>query len=86
MHQPSRQPQSTLLRGEGGGEALAQWLEREVSARGWDIEVDRFECLGRCKDGPVIKLSPGGGFICEVTPDRLNEVLPQIEAFLEAAD
>lgn len=67
-----------------GSEYLAQSLEREFAARGWDIRLERFFCLGRCAEGPNLKLVPDGGFITGVTAERLQEVLLRIEAFLHS--
>jgi len=75
-------PSQPSCTGRGGGEDLASRLEQEIAVRGWNIQVKRFECLGRCDEGPVLKLSPGGAFISQVNKDDLDEVLNQIEAFL----
>ncbi|NWF39106.1 (2Fe-2S) ferredoxin domain-containing protein [Mariprofundus sp. NF] len=79
-------PNQPSCSGSGGGEALAEKLETEIAARGWNIKVSRFPCLGYCEKGPVVKLSPGGGFICEIDPDNLDGVLQQIEAFSQQSD
>ncbi len=67
-----------------GSEELADRLEKEIAARGWNIALERFFCLGRCAAGPNLKLVPGGGFISGVTVDDLQDVLLQIEEFLNA--
>ncbi len=75
-------PNQPSCTGRGGGEVLAKRFEQEIAASGWSIEVKRFKCLGRCDEGPVLKLSPGGPFIYQVHPDDLDETLKQIEIFL----
>ncbi len=65
----------------GGGETLALKLEQEIAARGLNIKLERFRCLGCCRDGPNLKLAPNGRFISHVTPDKLEPVLLEIEAF-----
>jgi (2Fe-2S) ferredoxin len=67
-----------------GSKELADRLEREIAARGWDIRLERFFCLGRCAEGPNLKLVPGGGFISGITPEKLQDVLLEIEAFLNS--
>lgn len=79
-------PTQPSCAGRGGGEALAIKLETEIAARKLQIRVSRFPCLGYCDRGPSLKLSPGGGFICEIDPDNLEEVLQQIEAFSQQPD
>ncbi|ATX79319.1 (2Fe-2S) ferredoxin [Mariprofundus aestuarium] len=74
-------PSQPSCGGRGGGEVLAERIEQEIAAKGWDIGVKRFHCLGRCHQGPVLKLAPGGQFICEVVPEKLEEALLEIERF-----
>ena len=69
-----------------GSESLADRLQQEISARGLNIKLERFPCLGRCVEGPNLKLSPGGHFISEITPDTLESVLHEIEAFSLQSD
>jgi len=70
----------------GGGDALADRLEQEVATKGLNISVERFACLGFCQDGPVIKLAPGGRFICHVSAEKIDGVMQEIEAFSKQAD
>jgi len=79
-------PTQPSCAGMGGGEVLAIKLEAEIAARALQIRVSRFTCLGYCDRGPALKLSPGGGFICEIDPDNLEAVLQQIEAFSQQPD
>ena len=79
-------PSQPSCGGRGGGELLAKRMEEEITARGWDIGVKRFHCLGHCHEGPVLKLAPGGQFICEVVPEKLEEALQEIEAFALSVD
>ena len=72
--------------GRGGGEVLAKRLEKEITAKGWNIKVERFSCLGHCEEGPVVKLSPCGPFICDINPDKLEELFQKIEAFSKLDD
>jgi NADH:ubiquinone oxidoreductase subunit E len=64
-----------------GGVILADRLEQAIAARGWHVKLTRFCCLGHCETGPNLKLSPGGQFISDIKPDKLDQVLQQIEAF-----
>ncbi len=62
---------------------LAAWLEREIAARGWDIRLERFDCLGRCEDGPNLRLAPGGPFHQAVTAAQRDALLLEIERFCQ---
>ena len=79
-------PSQPSCGGSGGGEVLAKRIEQEIAAKGWDIGVKRFLCLGRCHAGPVLKLAPGGRFICEVVPEKWEGVLQEIEDFAQSAE
>jgi len=69
-----------------GSANLADRLEQEIARRGWPIRLERFPCLGRCDEGPNLKLVPGGHFICNTTPDKFESMLQQIETFAMLPD
>lgn len=64
---------------------IAERLEVEIAARGWDISLERFPCLGLCENGPNLRLAPGGPFRSGVTSIRMEEVLQEIEQFSKTA-
>ncbi|MEO5347462.1 MAG: (2Fe-2S) ferredoxin domain-containing protein [Magnetococcus sp. YQC-9] len=66
----------------GGGVELADRLEQELAQRGWSVPVKRLLCLGRCNEGPNIRIAPGGPFFTRMRDDRLHEVLTALEPFL----
>ena len=69
-----------------GGIQLADYLEQAVRDRELDIKVTRFPCLGRCEEGPNLKLAPGGRYISHVTAGDLEQVMTEINAFSKKAD
>jgi NADH:ubiquinone oxidoreductase subunit E len=69
-----------------GGVALADRLERELSLRGVSVTLERFHCLGRCEDGPNLKLAPGGQFHTHIRPEDVDELLGEIESFVVQAE
>ncbi len=58
------------------------WIENEIAARGLDVPVIRRECLGRCEQGPVMRIAPGGPFFTEIDADGLNHIMVELERFL----
>ncbi|MDQ6992019.1 MAG: (2Fe-2S) ferredoxin domain-containing protein [Mariprofundus sp.] len=68
--------------GARGSEALAARLEDEIAQKGWHIELKRSICLGRCNEGPNLKLVPGGQMICAVNVDHLESVLAKVGDFI----
>lgn len=69
--------------GMRGGIELADRLEQAIAARGLNIRLERFACLGHCEDGPNLKLSPNGPFCSHADPEHLESVMQEIEAFIE---
>lgn len=59
---------------------LISRLEAMIAARDLAIPVVRRECLGRCEEGPAMRIAPAGPFFTEI--DELS--LPTIiEALIE---
>lgn len=67
--------------GARGGEEIAAALQAAVAERGLPISVEIFRCLGRCEQGPNLKLSPGGEFLHDVHLEDLPQLLDRIVAF-----
>ena len=61
--------------GGRGGVRLADSMEKELSVHGLEVPVERILCFGRCKEGPVMRIAPGGEFFTGMTQERLSEVV-----------
>ncbi len=72
--------------GARGSVLLADHLQQEIIRQEIPITLQRYACLGRCNDGPNLKLAPGGEFISAVTMDQMERVLQQITAFARLPD
>lgn len=70
----------------GGGEELANSLDKIFVGQGLDVLVKRTFCFGRCKDGPNIKVAPGGDFYTAMTQERLNEVVSAVRSMVLESD
>lgn len=64
-----------------GAVEIADALELALRERSLPLELERFECLGRCNIGPNIMFAPGGKFLHHVRPDDLARVVRAMEAF-----
>jgi (2Fe-2S) ferredoxin len=42
----------------------------------------RRECLGRCQEGPVMRIAPAGPFFCEIDVATLDEIVAQLKTFI----
>ncbi|MBF0339648.1 MAG: (2Fe-2S) ferredoxin domain-containing protein [Magnetococcales bacterium] len=70
----------------GGGVKLIQLLEQEFAARGMEVPVRPLFCFGRCKEGPNLRIAPGGAFFTHRTPESLEEVITAVAKVLEARE
>jgi (2Fe-2S) ferredoxin len=64
---------------EKGSEAFADELERGITERGIDIELERIRCLGQCAKGPAMRFAPGGKFFLGVQSADIADILDQAE-------
>ena len=62
-----------------GSEKNATALEKGISDRGIDIEVERIVCLGHCADGPTMRLAPGGAFFHNTKLEDIPGILDDLE-------
>ena len=65
---------------QGGGVSLADSLEEEFVAQGLEVPVERIFCFGRCHEGPVMRIAPGGAFFTGMTQERLGAVVTAAQA------
>lgn len=66
-----------------GSEELREALVQAVHAAGLPVEVESIACFGRCQDGPVVRIAPGGPFILNAGIERVEEILAAVEAEIE---
>ena len=67
--------------GSGSLDYISQ-IEAEIKKRELDVPIVRRECLGRCEEGPVMRIAPAGPFFTEIDGDSLAHIMAQIEAFI----
>jgi len=72
--------------GQHGGLEIADALTREITNRGLDIHLEGIACLGQCNIGPNVKLSPEGPFLSHLTTDGIDDLIVEIEQFIELSD
>lgn len=71
--------------GLSGSPAIAEALERGIRMRGLAAEVERIVCLGKCGDGPNLKIV-GGGFRQHLTLADVPALLDEVETLAGKAD
>ena len=62
-----------------GGVQLADSLENVLAEYDLGVPVKRILCFGRCKEGPVMRIAPGGVFFVGMTRERLGEVVAAVQ-------
>jgi len=67
--------------GSGSLDLIGQ-LEAMLVAENLAVPVVRRECLGRCQQGPVMRIAPAGPFFCEIDVATLDEIVTQLKTFI----
>lgn len=71
--------------GDSGSAELAERLEREIARRGLTAEVERAGCLGRCAQGPNMRIAPAGAFFHHVSANDIGAMVDALEQRLAEA-
>lgn len=61
-----------------GSEEIATALEKGITERNIDIDIERICCLGHCEQGPTLRLAPGGAFFHEVSLGDVPDILSDL--------
>ncbi len=70
--------------GKRGGEALL--LSLREAATGTDVAVEASCCFGRCTEGAVVRIAPGGTFYHGVIVDDAPNIVRAAKLFAAAID
>ena len=65
-----------------GSLALIEKLETMIQDAGLNVPVVRRECLGRCEEGPVMRIAPAGPFFCELSETGLDQLMTELRTFV----
>ncbi len=60
---------------------LISRLEAMLAAENLAIPVVRRECLGRCEQGPVMRITPAGPFFTGIDEPTLATIIDQLREF-----
>ena len=66
-----------------GSLALIERIEGMIAERGLEVPVVRRECLGRCEEGPTMRIAPGGPYFTEIDEAALAVIIDELESFIE---
>jgi len=56
-------------------------IEAMIAAENLAIPVVRRECLGRCEEGPVMRIAPAGPFFTGIDEQTLATIIDQLRRF-----
>ena len=68
-----------------GSRDLIRQLESQLGELGLDVPIVERECLGRCEEGPAMRIAPGGEFFTEVEPADLAVVVERLRLIIDSA-
>ena len=68
--------------GSGSIELISR-LEAMIAAENLDVPVVRRECLGRCTEGPAMRIAPAGPFFTEIDETSLDNIFDELKIFIE---
>lgn len=54
-------------------------IETLIEKAGLDIAIVKRECLGKCEQGPVMRIAPGGRFFTEINQTSLPVIVSEIK-------
>ena len=66
--------------GSGSLDFIRQ-LRQEMAQQCPDIQIVERECLGKCEQGPVMRIAPGGRFFTEINQASLPLIISELKTF-----
>lgn len=53
-----------------------------IEAENLTVPIIERVCLGKCEQGPVMRIAPGGRFFTEINQTSLQDIIDELKAFL----
>jgi len=67
--------------GSGNLDYIAS-IRQLIEDNGLDVPIIERECLGKCEQGPIMRIAPGGKFFTEINQSSLIEIVEELKAML----
>ena len=61
-----------------------QEIRELLQLEGLNVPIVERECLGKCEQGPVMRIAPGGKFFTEVDSMVLPLIVEELKSFLKS--
>ena len=69
--------------GGSGSRQLIKELRDLLDSHNLDsIGITEQVCLGRCMEGPIMRIAPGGEFFTQITADQLPSIVESVQEFI----
>ncbi|MBF0109854.1 MAG: (2Fe-2S) ferredoxin domain-containing protein [Magnetococcales bacterium] len=68
-----------------GSQSLVEQFGTIIRQRNLAIDIETVHCLGQCKNGPNMRLAPGGEFFQGVGPEKVEEIIGKALAMGDSA-
>lgn len=66
-----------------GSQAITEAITDAINTHHLSLEIEHIKCLGKCADGPNVKLVPYGPFIQGVDSAQLPSLIKKIQDFVK---
>ncbi len=61
-------------------------IRQLIEDHGLNVPIIERECLGKCEQGPIMRIAPGGKFFTDIDQQSLMIVINELKAMLLAAE
>jgi len=68
--------------GGSGNLGYIRRVRELIDAAGLDVAVDEQVCFGKCEQGPVMRIAPGGRFFTGIDESELPKIVRELESFI----
>jgi (2Fe-2S) ferredoxin len=58
-------------------------IEQMIKAVGLEVKIVKRECLGRCAEGPIMRIAPGGRLFTEVDQSSLASIIDELKTLVD---
>ena len=57
---------------------MADAMAAEIERRGLTLRLERVICMGKCDEGPTVKVAPGGAFYLGYGAENARDLIDKI--------
>ncbi len=68
--------------GSGNRDYIAD-IRQQIKTHQLDVPIIERACLGKCEQGPVMRIAPGGRFYTEIDESKLDEIIAELNRLLD---